>query len=283
MRVVSLLPAATEIVAVIGGTGLLVGVSHECDYPPEVQALPRVTRTRVDPALPSREIDRRIAEAKRSGVAPIEVDLPLLARLRPDVLIGQSVCDVCAVSADELARVVRALDPTPWVVTLHPHTLADVFSSIARVAESVGRRDEAREAVAEIKRRLLTLRQSVPRGATRIRVLVLEWLDPPYVAGHWVPELVAIAGGTDVGNTAGASSVVRSWRDLAATAPDVVIVALCGFDEARARRELAAVTDSDALALLSRRVEIIDGNAYTSRPGPRLVEAAELMARLIQG
>ena len=282
MRVVSLLPAATEIVAVIGGAESLVGVSHECDYPPLVQALPRVTRTRVDPALPSREIDRQMSEAKRTGIAPIEVDLPLLARLRPDVLIGQSVCDVCAVSADELARIVRALEPTPWVVTLHPHTLADVFSGIARVAESVGRRDEAREAMAEIKRRLLTLRQSVPRGSTRIRVLVLEWLDPPYVAGHWVPELVAVAGGTDVGNTAGALSVVRPWRELAATAPDVVIIALCGFDEARARRELAAVTDPDALALLSRRVEIIDGNAYTSRPGPRLVEAAELLARLIQ-
>jgi iron complex transport system substrate-binding protein len=283
MRVVSLLPAATEIVAVIGGAASLVGVSHECDYPPQVLGLPRVTYTHMDPALPAREIDRQMAEAKRTGTAPIEVDLPTLARLRPDVLIGQSVCDVCAVSSDELARVVRALDPTPWVVTLHPHTLADVFSDIGRVGESIGRRGEAREVVAGLRRRLLTLRQSVPRGSTRIRVLVLEWLDPPYVAGHWVPELVAIAGGTDVGNSIGASSVARPWRELALAEPDLVIVALCGFDEARARRELAAVTDPDALALLSRRVEIIDGNAYTSRPGPRLVDAAELMARLIRG
>ena len=283
MRVVSLLPAATEIVAVIGGAGLLVGVLHECDYPPEVQALPRVTRTRVDPALPAREIDRQMAEAKRSGVTPIEVDLPTLTRLRPDVLIGQSVCDVCAVGTDELARVVRALDPTPWVVTLHPHTLADVFGDIVRVGEGLTRREEARQAVAGLEQRVRRLEQSVAPRPTPVRVLVLEWLDPPYVAGHWVPELVALAGGTDVGNTAGASSVVRPWRELAMAAPDLVIIALCGFDAARARRELAAVTDPDARALFSRRVEIIDGNAYTSRPGPRLVEAAELLARLIRG
>jgi iron complex transport system substrate-binding protein len=283
VRVVSLLPAATEIVAVLGGAALLVGVSHECDFPPEVCALPRVTRTHVDAALPAREIDRLITAAKQCGVAPIEVDVPLLARLRPDVLIGQSVCDVCAVGTDALARVVRALDPTPWVVTLHPHALADVFGDIERVGESLGRRDEAREAVAALKRRVAKLTQHVARHPVAVRVVVLEWLDPPYVAGHWVPELVTLAGGTDVGNTAGGRPGVRSWRDLATANPDVVIIALCGFDEARARREFAAITDADALALFGRRVEFVDGNAYTSRPGPRLVEAAELLARLIRG
>jgi iron complex transport system substrate-binding protein len=282
MRVVSLLPAATEIVAVVGGAGVLVGVSHECDFPPEVKALPRVTHTRVDPALPAAEIDRQMAAAKRSGVAPIEVDLPTLTRLRPDLLIGQSVCDVCAVGTDELARVVRALDPTPWVVTLHPHTLADVFGDIVRVGDSMERSDEASEVVAGLAQRVRQLEQSIAPRGTPVRVLVLEWLDPPYVAGHWVPELIALAGGTDVGNAAGGRAVVRSWRELARTAPDLVIIALCGFDEARARRELAAVTDPDARALLSGRVEVIDGNAYTSRPGPRLVDAAELLARLIR-
>lgn len=283
MRVVSLLPAATEMVAVIGGAGLLVGVSHECDYPPQVQALPRVTRTRVDPSLPAREIDRRMAEAKQSGVAPIEVDLPAMTRLRPDVLIGQSVCDVCAVGTDELARVVRALDPTPWVVTLHPHTLADVFGDIRRVGESISQQEEADELVAGLAYRMYQLHRSVVPREPRLRVLVLEWLDPPYVAGHWVPELIALAGGEDVGNTPGSPSVARTWSELALAAPDLVIIALCGFDTERAARELAAVTDPDAQALLGRRVEIIDGNAYTSRPGPRLVDAAELLARLIRG
>jgi iron complex transport system substrate-binding protein len=283
MRVVSLLPAATEIVAAIGGAGFLVGVSHECDYPPEVRALPRVTRTRVDSGLPAREIDRQMAEAKRSGVAPIEVDLPTLTRLRPDVLIGQSVCNVCAVGTDELARVVRALDPTPWVVTLHPHTLQDALDDIRRVGESMSQQEEADEVVAGLSYRVHQLQQTAIARPTRVRVLALEWLDPPYVAGHWVPELIALAGGEDVGNTPGSPSVARTWRELALAAPDLVIIALCGFDEARARQELAAVTDPDARALLSRRVEIIDGNAYTSRPGPRLVEATEILARLIRG
>ena len=137
--------------------------------------------------------------------------------------------------------------------------------------------------VAALTQRVRRLEQALTPYPAPVRVLVLEWLDPPYVAGHWVPELIALAGGTDVGNTAGASSVVRPWRELAAIAPDLVVIALCGFDEARARREFAAVTDPDALALFSRRVEFIDGNAYTSRPGPRLVEAAELLARLIRG
>src|SRR5882762_3599675 len=220
MRVVSLLPAATEIVAALGALGRLVGVSHECDFPPEVRSLPRVTRTRVDPAMPSAAIDRAMAEARRTGISPVEVDVDLMAHLRPDVLIGQSVCDVCAVGTDELARVVRALDPTPWVVTLHPHTLADVFGDVGRIGKTLARRDEAREVVTGLMQRMRRLEQSVAPRPTPVRVLVLEWLDPPYVAGHWVPELVEHAGGTDVGNTAGSPAAVRSWRELAATAPD---------------------------------------------------------------
>src|SRR2546425_1052938 len=203
MRVVSLLPAATEIVAALGAVGRLVGVSHECDFPPEVRSLPRVTRTRIDPALPSGAIDRAMAEAKRAGVSPVEVDVNLVAHLRPDVLIGQSVCDVCAVGEGELARVVATLMPTPWVVTLHGDTLDEMFQDIRTVREAL--------------------------------------------------------------------------------APDVVVVALCGFDIPRAQAELGAVTDGAARTLLGRRVEFLDGNAYTSRPGPRLVDAAETLARLIRG
>jgi iron complex transport system substrate-binding protein len=279
MRVVSLLPAATEIVAAIGGAGLLVGVSHECDYPSSVQQLPRVTRSRVDPGLPAREIDRQMAEAKRTGASPIEVDFTTLARLRPDVLIGQSVCNVCAVGEGELARVVPGLHPTPWVVTLHPHTLENVLADVLQLGEALALQEEAQELVAGLKARVRRL-STQPPPPVRPRVLVLEWLDPPYVAGHWVPELVALAGGEDVGNTPASPSVPMSWQDLADRAPDVVVVALCGFDVDRARREYAAVTDPAARAVLDRRHEFIDGNAYTSRPGPRLVDAAEQLARL---
>ncbi len=282
MRVVSLLPAATEIVAALGAVGRLVGVSHECDFPPEVRSLPRVTRTRVDPTMPSGAIDRAMAEAKRAGVSPVEVDVNLLAHLRPDVLIGQSVCDVCAASEGELARVVTTLMPTPWVVTLHAHTLDEVFLDIRRVGEALELRDEAEELDAGLRYRLRRVGAHTRRPGTLPRVLVLEWLDPPYVAGHWVPELVELAGGQDVASTAGEPSRPRPWDELVALAPDVVVVALCGFDIPRAQVELGAVTDAPARALLARRVEFLDGNAYTSRPGPRLVDAAETLARLIR-
>ncbi len=281
MRVVTLLPAATEIVAALGALGRLVGVSHECDFPPQVRSLPRVTRTRVDPAMPSAAIDRAMAEAKRTGISPVEVDVNLMAHLRPDVLIGQSVCDVCAVGEGELARVVATLMPTPWVVTLHAHTLDQVFLDIRKVGEALELRDEADELDAGLRYRLRRV-QAVATGQ-KPRVLVLEWLDPPYVAGHWVPELVSLAGGQDVAGSPGEPSRPRPWDELAALAPDVVVVALCGFDVPRAQAELAAVTDPQARALLGRRVEFLDGNAYTSRPGPRLVDAAEMLARLIRG
>ncbi len=265
MRVVSLLPAATEIVAALGALGRLVGVSHECDFPPE---------------MPSAAIDRAMAEARRTGISPVEVDVELMAHLRPDVLIGQSVCDVCAVGEGELARVVATLMPTPWVVTLHAHTLDQVLLDIGKVGEALELRDEAEELDGGLRYRL----RRVQAGATRQnpRVLVLEWLDPPYVAGHWVPELVELAGGQDVAGAAGEPSRPRPWEELVALAPDVVVVALCGFDVPRAQTELAAVTDPQARALLGRRVEFLDGNAYTSRPGPRLVDAAETLARLIR-
>src|SRR5216110_2804497 len=291
MRIVSLLPAATEIVAALGAMGRLVGVSHECDFPPQVRSLPRVTRSRIDPALPSGAIDRAVADAKRTGVATVEVDVELVAHLRPDVLIGQSVCEVCALGASDLARVVTTLIPIPWVVTLHAHTLNGVLKDIATVGETLELRDEAEELLAGLRYRLRRVAARAQRpgmvGAQHAaplrkpRVLVLEWVDPPYVAGHWVPELVALAGGQDVGGAPGEPSRPRPWDELVALAPDVVVVALCGFDIPRAQAELAAVTDRQARALLGRRVEFLDGNAYTSRPGPRLVDAAEMLTRLI--
>src|SRR5438309_5427490 len=280
MRVVSLLPAATEIVAALGAAGWLVGVSHECDYPPLVRALPRLTRTALDPALPSGAIDRAMAAAQRSGVAPIQIDVGLLRRLAPDLIIGQSLCDVCAIGATELERAVSALDRKPAVATLHAHDLDGVFADMRRVGEALDLADEADELVGGLRYRLRKL-SHIPHP-TPPRVLVLEWLDPPYVAGHWVPELVAAAGGVDIGNRPGARSEARAWRELAAMAPDLMVSACCGFDVDRARREYESVIDRDARALFSGRVEFLDGNAYTSRPGPRLVVAAEWLAALIR-
>jgi len=291
MRIVSLLPAGTEIVAALGAMGRLVGVSHECDFPSQVRSLPRVTRSRIDPALPSGAIDRAVADAKRTGVATVEVDVELVAHLRPDVLIGQSVCDVCAIGQADLARVVTTLIPIPWVVTLHAHTLDGVLEDIARVGEALELRDEAEELLAGLRYRLRRVQTRTAESAKvgglhaaplqKPRVLVLEWVDPPYVAGHWVPELVELAGGSDVAGERGAPSRRRSWEDLTTLQPDLVLVALCGFDVARATVELDAVRAGAARVLLGRRVEIIDGNAYTSRPGPRLADAAEILSRLM--
>ena len=279
MRVVSLLPAATEIVAALGATCRLVGISHECDYPPEIVTLPRVTRSTLDASLPSGAIDRAMAAAQRSGTSPVQLDLDLLRRLAPDLIIGQSLCDVCAIGATELERAVSALDRKPAVATLHAHDLDGVFADMRRVGEALDLADEADELVGGLRYRLRKL-SHIPHP-TPPRVLVLEWLDPPYVAGHWVPELVAAAGGVDIGNRPGARSEARAWRELAAMAPDLMVIACCGFDVDRARREYESVIDRDARALFSGRVEFLDGNAYTSRPGPRLVDAAEWLAALI--
>lgn len=297
MRVVSLLPAATEIVAALGGAlsapggahatsgPTLVGISHECDFPPEVGVLPRVTRTTLDGTLSSSEIDRALAAARASGTPPITIDVAALAALRPDIIVGQAVCDVCAVGPDELGRALQGLPFTPVVVTLHAHTLEAVFDDIRKVGAALELAPDADELVAGMRYRLRRIQERRPSHTPHDapRTLVLEWLDPPYVAGHWVPELIAVAGGTDVGNVPGGRSVRRAWQDLSALEPECVIVALCGFGLARARQEVAGLRDAEAVRLLSRGVEFLDGNAYTSRPGPRLVDAAERLAALIPG
>jgi iron complex transport system substrate-binding protein len=272
-------------VAALGAGDWLVGVSHECDWPPEVRNLPRVTRSSVDPLWSSAEIDRRMADAQRRGEPPVTIDLEALEHLRPDVIIGQSLCDVCAVDvgAQHAAPLLAALPSHPRVVTLHAHDLAGVFDDIGKVGDALDLRSEAEELVAGLRYRLKRLTaHRAPR--TPPRVLVIEWVDPPYIAGHWVPELIAVAGGVDIAARPGDRSVTRAWSALRTLTPDVVVVALCGFDVARARREVAAVTDPDARVLLAQaRVVFLDGNAYTSRPGPRLVEGTELLAELIGG
>src|SRR2546425_7163082 len=220
MRVVSLLPAATEIVAALGALPRLVGVSHECDYPPEARALPRVTRTRLDASLPSAEIDRAMAVARRTGTPPVEVDVKLIAHLRPDVILGQSLCDVCAVGEGGLAQLVTALNPTPWVVTLHAHTLDGVLGDIRKVGAALNLEDEADEVVAGLRYRLRRVRQAHaarPSGSplgrpTPPSVLVLEWLDPPHLGGPRGAQLVEVARGPHAARPPGGRAPGRSSR-----------------------------------------------------------------------
>lgn len=268
MRVVSLVPAATEVVAALGAEGSLAGISHECDFPASITHLPRITWTPVDPNTSSGEIDRSVRSLRGDGRPVITVDAESLRRLSPDLILTQGLCDVCAVADGEVYQVAEALDRPAQVLSLTASSVGGIMNDIRAVGAALDLADEADELVAGLEYRLRRLRQDAP--PTRPRVACVEWLDPIYLAGHWVPELVAAAGGIDVGAVPGAHSVRISAEEYAALAPDMVIVMLCGFGVERARRELAQIPLPD----LGVPVAFIDGNAFTSRPGPRIVDGA---------
>ncbi|MEO6067836.1 MAG: ABC transporter substrate-binding protein [Gemmatimonadales bacterium] len=287
MRVVALLPAATEIVAAVAPE-MLVGISHECDYPAWVTSLPRVTRTSVDVNASSAEIDAQVRQLTAEGKPVIWVDAEALEALKPDLIITQGLCEVCAVADGEVVRAAVHLSTRPTVLSLAAKTLEGIFEDVRLVGQAVGRSDAAEEVVAGMRHKLDQLSQQKPlrchpeqsEGSTIPRVVVIEWLDPLFLAGHWVPELVDAAGGIDVGAKPGEHSHPRPWSDLLELKPDIIIVALCGFSIERAQQEWETNLPTEArevLASLSRltrlpRLQFIDGNQYTSRPGPRVVE-----------
>jgi len=273
MRVVTLLPAATEIVAALGGGDQLVGISHECDYPGWVQHLPRVTATPVDVAEPGRVIDAEVRRLRNSGGPVIALDADLLSTLAPDLIISQTLCQVCAVSDGEVHQLAAGFERRPRVLSLTASDLSGIWSDIAEVGAALDLEAEADELVFGLRSRVVRLRGSTaPRPPA---VLCIEWLDPLYLAGHWVPELVAAAGGKDVGAEPGSHSARRDWKELKGLRPDHILVMLCGFGVERARTELEGLRDPDAVELMHRvPTWIIDGNAYTSRPGPRVVDGA---------
>jgi iron complex transport system substrate-binding protein len=282
MRVVTLLPAATEIVTALGGAGQLVGISHECDYPPSVQHLPRVTATAVDVRAPGAAIDAEVRRLREANQPVIGIDADQLRGLAPDLIITQGLCDVCAVADGQVHRLGAAIEPAPRVLSLGARNLREIWDDIRRVGNALDLEDEADELVLGLESRLARIRAA--RRPIPARVLCIEWLEPLYLAGHWVPDLVEAAGGEDVGARPGGHSARHEWSDLGRLRPDLIIVMLCGFGVERARAELDAVEDPDALALLSRvPTWIIDGNAYTSRPGPRVVDGASRIQSAIAG
>ena len=282
MRVVTLLPAATEIVAALGEAGSLVGISHECDHPAQVLGLPRVTVTPIDSHAPGTVIDAGVRRLRASGRPVIAVDAGLLRQLAPDLIVTQDLCEVCAVADGEVHRLAAVLRPAPTVVTLSGRTITGILADIGTVARVLGRAAEGEALAAELEGRLRSLRARP--NVHRPRVVCIEWLEPLYLAGHWVPELVEAAGGSDVGAAAGSHSARREWHEVAALRPDLVVVMLCGFGIERSLSELAALRDPAALRLFdSVPVWIMDGNAYTSRSGPRVVDGAELLAGAFLG
>ena len=280
MRIVSLLPSATEIVAALGALDQLVGVTHACDYPPQVTSLPRLTSTNVDGAARPDVIDREVRQAAESGVALYTVDEALLASLHPDVIVTQALCDVCAVRETDVRAIASRLSPMPIVVTLSGTSIEGIFAGIERVAVAIDAPDEAEELIPGLRARLRSVHDRLSAArAPRPRVAVLEWTDPVYTAGHWVPEMVRRAGGVDVLAEPGSHSRPIEIADVRIADPEVLVFAPCGYGLERAAREASAVLGGDdwqwARGLAAWA---IDANALASRPGPRVVDGVETLA-----
>lgn len=269
-RIVSFLPAATEIVYALGAGDDLLGRSHECDYPPRVCALPVVSRPALSlEGMTQSEIDAAVAERLASGESLYVVDEYLLDSLAPDVILTQDLCQVCAPSGNELTRALASIPSRPEVLYLTPRTLAEIDANILAVGCAIGREPEARALVERNRERI----ERLERPARRRRVMFLEWTDPPYCAGHWVPEMIELAGGEDPLGRPAADSVRVSWDDVRAAEPEIVIVAPCGYGLAEAQRLASTLP-----AIPGARVVPVDANAYFARPGPRYIEGIELLA-----
>jgi len=283
MRIVSLVPAATEIAFALGSGDDVVAVTHDCDYPEAARALPRVTRSTIPAGTSSRDIDVAVRAAAAEGDSTFHVDASALADARPDILLGQTLCRVCAVTVSQLPSV---MDPSPEIVPLDGDSIAGIFDDIERVGEAIGRAREAASFVASLRERIDRVRERVA-GLPHPTVVALEWVDPLFSAGHWVPEQVAAAGGVELIGRTNARSREISLDDVVAADPDYVLILPCGFDAERAAREsrvlIADERWTQLRAVRDGHVLTLDGNAYFSRPGPRVVDGIEQLASALHG
>ncbi len=279
MRIVSLVPSATEMLFALGLGPDLVGVTHECDYPAEARELPKVTRDVLPAGLSAAEIDAAVKERTLAGQSIYELDAQALHDLAPGLIVTQALCSVCAVSYDDVRAIAEEIDTQPMVISLDPHTIGEVLGDARTLAQATDRKDAAVELVAQAAARIDRIRLAT-RNARRIRVAALDWLDPPFAAGHWTPQLIAYAGGEDVLGFPGENSEERSWEEIAAAAPDVVIVMPCGYDAEIAHRE-AEMHRDELAALGAGEVVAVNAAAYFSRPGPRLIDGLELLAHIL--
>ena len=287
MRICSLLPSATEMLFALGCGDRVVGVTHECDFPEAAKAKPQLIRPRVDSQAEPGEIDRQVRALMDAGQSLYGIDAELLVRLEPDLIVTQDLCHVCAASPEDLGAVLARMERAPAVLTLTPHTLEDVWRDVERVGEAVGERERGVALAAELRARVAAVAaRSGSNGARPLRVLCLEWLEPFYVAGHWVPEMVAAAGGVDVCGRPGEASVRVTSEQIAASNAEVILVMPCGYDAERAEREFAAMRLAERWpelpAVRNGHVYAIDANSYTSRPGQRLADGVEMMFQILR-
>ncbi len=285
MRICSLLPSATEILYALGLGDSVVGVTHECDFPAEASKKPALIRPRVDPHAPAGEINRQVSELVARSESIYAVDAELLRSLEPELIVTQDLCHVCAASPDDLATALTRLPKKPRVLTLTPHSLGDVWNDIRKVADATQRRREAQALAITLEQKVAAIEAKAAHAKTRPGVLCLEWLDPFYVGGHWVPEMVAKAGGEDVLGRAGESSFRVSDEQIAASGAEIIVLMPCGFNLKRTVSEYGTANFRDGYmnlpAVREQRVFAVDANSYFSRPGPRLAEGVALLAHLI--
>ncbi|MDE3036063.1 MAG: cobalamin-binding protein [Nitrospirota bacterium] len=289
MRICSLLPGATEVVAALGLADEVVGVSHECDYPPAMRHKPVLVTPAIDAEQASSgEIDRQVRETLAAGNRLYALDERRFAQAQPDLVITQDLCQVCAVTPDQLGRALQQLPKQPRLLTLNPTSLADVIADVERIGSAAGPKDKGAAFAASLRARLQAIRERVAASTHKPTVVCLEWFDPLYLGGHWVPEMVDWAGGKDLLGTGGAPSGIVTWEQVRTARPDVLIMMPCGFSVARAQRELAAINPrarwagwESLPAVQQNRVFLVDAAAYFSRPGPRLLDGVAILAALL--
>ncbi|MDB6034811.1 MAG: Periplasmic binding protein [Verrucomicrobiales bacterium] len=285
-RIVSLLPSATEIVCALGGAHLLAGRSHECDFPEEIRQLPACTRPNIDSSGSSVEIDRQVKDKLQQALSIYDVDVEQLKALKPDLIITQAQCEVCAVSIDQVEKAVgNWTNQRPKVISLSPQKLADVWDEIRAVGRAMDLPDEGRESLKALKLRVVNIIERACMIKKRPTVACIEWLEPLMAAGNWVPEMVDLAGGQGLFGEAGKHSPWMEWSELVARDPDMIILMPCGFDIERTQTELPVLMArsewSKLKAVKERQVFIVDGNQYFNRPGPRIVDSMEILAEIL--
>jgi iron complex transport system substrate-binding protein len=280
MRIVSLVPSATEMLFALGLGSDLIAVTHECDFPEAARTLPRVTRDALPSGLNSAEIDAAVKERTLAGESIYELDDELLRDLRPDLIVTQALCSVCAVSYEDVRSLAEEIETHPRVISLDPHTVGEVLGDARTLAEATDRKDAAVDLVRDASDRIDRIRLAVRGARRRARVAALEWLDPPFAAGHWTPQLIHFAAGEDVLGFPGERSEERTWEEIRIAHPDVIIVMPCGLGAELAYRE--AEMHRDELASVGAgEVVAVDASAYFSRPGPRIVDGLELLAHIL--
>jgi iron complex transport system substrate-binding protein len=278
VRIASLVPSATEMLFALGLGDRVAAVTHECDYPPGAEQLPHLTRSVIPEGLPAAEIDAAVRERTGRGESLYELDEHVLEKLGVDLIVTQAVCEVCAVSFEDVRAVAERLPTQPEVISLDPSTLGEVLADVPRLAQAAGVEAAGEELAEDAAARIAAVERAVA-GAPRPRVAALEWLDPIYIGGHWVPQMIELAGGVDVLGLPGEKSRTAEWAELEALQPDVVVSMPCGYYAERAAAETMA--QRERLAPLGARVVAVDAAAYFSRPGPRLVEGVELLGHVL--